>query len=226
VLCYSPKERTWKDTETPAGPAPLLQDSADGLSWAALCADPVNQEVLLFGGGGVLTENGSPGTWVYSPEKNAWRKLALKTEPPPRALSPMVFDPATKKVLLFGGDSLDRVRADTWLYDCATRTWEERKPAVGPSPRFGHALLRLPKSDKIVLIGGKGYRTSNDYYAMLYRALPVEIWTYDVAKNEWALVQRVEKGGPPQIPNEAACAAAADDDTVVFRARNRPARPG
>jgi len=216
VLCYDPNERAWKDMKAPVGPMPQAQSYMDSLSWSALCADPVNRELLLFGGCGVATENGSPGTWVYSPEKNEWRKLELKSEPPPRALSPMAFDPAAKKIVLFGGDGLDRVHADTWLYDCATRTWEEKKPAVGPAPRFGHALLALPKSGRVVLIGGKAYRTTNDYYAMLYRALPFEVWTYDAGRNEWALVQRLEKGGPPQIPNEAACAAASGDDAVVF----------
>ncbi|HOX07993.1 MAG TPA: kelch repeat-containing protein, partial [Planctomycetota bacterium] len=164
TLCYDPKERTWKDTKAAAGPMPEV-GGRGGLSWSAMCADPVNKEILLFGGCGVLTPDGSPGTWVYAVEKNEWRKLDLKTEPPPRALAPMVYDPATKKIVLFGGDRLDQLYADTWVYDCASRTWEEKKPALSPSPRFGHALLRLPKSGKIVLLGGKGYSSSTDYCA-------------------------------------------------------------
>jgi hypothetical protein len=215
VLSYEPKERVWKETGAPAGPMPVVTSHRQSLSWSALCADPVNQEILLFGGCGVLTPDGSPGTWAYSPKKNEWRKLDVKTQPPPRALSPLVFDPKTKKIVLFGGDRLDQLYADTWVYDCATRTWEEKKPAVSPAPRFGHALLHLPKSGQLVLLGGKGYSSSTAYNAILYKSLPFEAWTYDVSKNEWALLHRLEKDGPPQVATEAGCAAA-DGDTVLF----------
>ena len=216
LLSYEPAARVWKDLKPPPGPMPETTSHRSGLSWSALCADPLNQELLLFGGCGVLTENAAPGTWVYAPGKNEWRKLEAKCEPPPRALSPMVYDPAAKKILLFGGERLDQLYADTWVYDCATRTWEERKPALSPSPRFGHALLHLPKSGKLVLLGGKTYSSSTSYLATLYKALPFEAWSYDLGKNEWALLQRLESGAPPQPPTEAAVAAASDGDAVLL----------
>jgi hypothetical protein len=216
TLRYTPSERTWQNLKPAASPMPEV-GARGGLSWSAMCADPVNREIVLFGGCGLTTvSNASPGTWVYAPASNEWRKLDLAVEPPPRALAPMVFDPASGKIVLFGGDRLDQLYADTWLYDTKTRTWTEAKPARSPSPRFGHALLVLPKSKKIVLIGGKQYSSSTDYCAALYRPLPFDVWTYDVGRNEWSLLQRIEKGGPPQPPTEAACAAVADDDTVLF----------
>ncbi|MBE7467303.1 MAG: hypothetical protein HS116_27835 [Planctomycetes bacterium] len=216
VLRYDPKARTWEDLKAPVGPMPAVNSHRESLSWSALCADEANKEILLFGGCGVATENGSPGTWVYGTEKNEWRKLELAVEPPPRALAPMVFDPATKKIVLFGGDRLDQLYADTWVYDCATRTWEERKPPINPAPRFGHALLRLPQSGAIVLLGGKGYTSSTSYCGVLYKPLPFEAWSYDLAANEWRMIQRLEKGGPTQHPTEASCAAAGADDTILW----------
>lgn len=216
VLCYDAKERIWKETGAPVGPMPLSKTHRESLSWSALCADPVNKEILLFGGCGVLTPDGSPGTWVYSTEKNEWRKLSLKVEPPPRALSPMVYDPASKKIILFGGDRLDQLYADTWVYDCATRTWEEKKPVISPSPRFGHALIQLPKSGKIILVGGKGYRSSTDYNTLHTKALPFEMWKYEVATNEWKLIQRYDKEGPPEYANCAAVATSSDLDMVLL----------
>jgi len=105
---------------------------------------------------------------------------ALAAEPPGRARSQTAFDPVHKKIVLFGGDGLDRVLSDTWLYDCATRTWEQRFPARCPAPRAGHILAWLPKAGKIVLAGGY----SRDWLAQ-------EIWTYDVAANEWAMLLHV-----------------------------------
>ena len=229
TLCYDPKLRQWNNLQPNTSPSPSARSYKGSLAWAAMCADCVNREIVLFGGCGLNTERAGPGTWVYSTEKNEWRKLKLDTQPPVRALSPMVYDPGTKKIVLFGGDRLDQLYADTWVYDCQTRTWEQRKPPISPSPRFGHALLYLAKSKTIVLLGGKGYTSSCSYCARLYRPLPFEMWTYDVSANEWSLFKRFEQNGPPQIATAAACAAAGDDDTVLWvglgTKRSRPGGP-
>jgi len=228
TLRYDPAARVWKDLKPPAVPVPATRSTGGGLSWGAMCADPINKEIVLFGGGGLATERVGPGTWVYSTERNTWRKLDLEIEPPVRALSPMVFDRQSKRIVLFGGDRLDMLYADTWVYDPATRRWEERKPPVSPSPRFGHALLYLPGSGKVVLLGGKHYTSSLSYLARLYKPLPFEMWTYDVSGNAWRLIRRFEakkadassssgqRVAPPLHYTEAAVAAADDGDNVLL----------
>jgi hypothetical protein len=215
TLRYLNNEWRWIDLEPANSPATATRSYKESLNWGAMCADPVNREIVLFGGCGFAVDGGSPGTWVYSPEKNTWRKLELDVEPSSRALSPMVFDPVSKKILLFGGDGLDHLKADTWLYDPVTRTWEERKPAVGPSPRFGHAFVSLPKSGKLMLVGGNGYTSSTSYQAMLYRRLPIEIWSYDVPADSWSLVSRTEQGGPQADPVRELAAAVNDRDELL-----------
>jgi len=224
TLRFDPIKGEWKDLQPAISPAPASNSYKSTLNWAALCADPVNQELVLFGGCGLTNDGAGPGTWVYSPARNAWRNLQLKSQPSNRALSPMAFDPTTKKIVLFGGDELDTVQGDTWVYDCTTRTWEERRPEVAPSPRFGHALLHLPRSGKVALVGGKGYTSSLSYQAMLYRVLPFEVWLYDVDKNAWSLVQHLDKDGPPQIANQFLAAAVNEDDTVVLIAPQTSAK--
>lgn len=229
TLCYDPKLRQWTDLQPGTSPAPPARHYKRSLAWAAMCADGVNKEIVLFGGCGLNTQRAGPGTWVYSTEKNEWRQLELDTQPPVRALAPMVYDPETQKIVLFGGDRLDQLYADTWVYDCRTRTWEERRPPISPSPRFGHALLYLPKSKTVALLGGKGYTSSCSYCARLYRPLPFEMWTYDVSANTWSMFEGIEEGGPPQIATAAACATAGDDDTVLWvglgTKRSRPGGP-
>ena len=105
---------------------------------------------------------------------------ALAAEPPGRARSQTAYDPVHKKIVLFGGDGLDRTLSDTWLYDCATRTWEQRFPERCPAPRAGHILGWLPKAGKIVLAGG---------YSRDWRAQ--EVWTYDVEANDWKMLLHV-----------------------------------
>lgn len=99
---------------------------------------------------------------------------ALAPEPPGRARSPLAYDGAARKVVLFGGDGLDRVRGDTWVYDCASRRWEQRFPEPSPAPRAGHILAWLPQTKKIVMAGGYDRRR-----------LPQDVWVYDVAANAW-----------------------------------------
>ena len=227
TLRYDPVARTWQDLQPAEGPAPLSKSYKESLNWGALCADPINQEIVLFGGCGLPVEGAGPGTWVYSQKKNAWRNLKLKVQPPARALSPMVFDPVSKKILLFGGDGLDHLRSDTWLYDPATRTWEERTPAISPTPRFGHALLFLPKSQKLLLVGGNGYTSSTSYQAMLYRRLPLEMWTYDVGRDVWELIRRTEQDIPLPNPTRELAAAVNNEDNLLLvtteQGRQQPA---
>ena len=290
TLCYDSAARTWEDL----GAKPRTSCRI----WGSMCYDPVNKEILHAGGDGGSAD---VGTWVYSIEKNEWRRLefgsakirglsakakdlrwqakallgacsnrfaitetpeeakaglvakaaalaaaaeklaaevkaaalaaaektagevagrrleaagaalkaagptlsgaitpqviaavraarvtceqvvdALASEPPGRARSETAYDPVRKKIVLFGGDGLDRVLSDTWLYDCATRTWQQRFPEKCPAPRAGHILAWLPKAGKVVLAGGY----SRDWLAQ-------EIWTYDVAVNEWKLLLHI-----------------------------------
>jgi len=139
---------------------------------------------------------------------------ALSPEPPGRARSQIAYDAANQKIVLFGGDGLDRVLSDTWVYDCKTRTWEQKFPTVCPAPRAGHILAWLPKAKKIVLAGG-------------YSRIPLtqEIWTYDTAANKWTLLMRAplvrerHRSYSPACPNTNArtvqVGAVNDDDVLV-----------
>jgi RNA polymerase sigma factor (sigma-70 family) len=109
---------------------------------------------------------------------------ALSSQPPGRARSPIAYDAANRKIVLFGGDGLDRALSDTWLYDVKTRKWEQKFPKVAPSPRAGHLLGYLPKAKKIVVAGGYS-RTP----------LPQDLWSYDASANQWKLLKTVALTG-------------------------------
>ena len=116
--------------------------------------------------------------------EDAWEALDDVTEdlaaaPPKRAYCRPAVDEKRGKIVVFGGHRLDRLTADTWVYDCATRSWEQRRPKLSPAPRYGHGLVWLPTSGRILLADGAG------------RA---EIWVYDIEADEWALL--VESGVP------------------------------
>jgi hypothetical protein len=105
---------------------------------------------------------------------------AVAAEPPPRGLSPAVYDPEHRKIMVFGGDQLDRTFSDTWLYDCKTRRWEQRFPKKAPCPRAGHLMVWLPEAKRVFLAGGyTRHRLAQDK------------WVYDVERNEWGFVNLV-----------------------------------
>jgi hypothetical protein len=176
TITYNPVTRLWEQ------PVVNTRPGANGigrLKWGSLCYDAYNKEIVLFGGCGYDTLSGSVGTWTFKPATNTWTKLNLTLAPGGIANSPLVYDPVNHVIVMFGGDHLDELRNQTWVYDCPTRTWSKKNPSVRPSPRGGHAFLYLPKSKKIVLIGGYNYQSGS---------VP-EMWTYDVGGNAWNLIK-------------------------------------
>ncbi len=145
---------------------------------------------------------------------------ALALQPPPRALSRLVYDASAKKVVLFGGDRLDMLYADTWVFDCAKGRWMEQRPASSPAPRGGHALVYLPRAKRTLLFGGYTYTSTSDYCGRQYREHPFQMWVYEAAKNEWRLLPHSGQKTPATT-----AVAASDDDTVlaVQGVRYRPA---
>jgi hypothetical protein len=213
---YDPAGRSWADLAPKTHPEKELGGI---LLWGSMCYDRHNRRFLLFGGGNVQTERGDPGTWTFTPATSTWEQQAVGPQPPQRANSRLVYDPVAKKAILFGGDALDHLLADTWAYDMAAGKWEQRRPRVSPSPRAGHALVWLPRAKKVLLLGGYGYTSATGYVEGLYRHLPFEAWTYDTAADTWQLLGHFEGKSAPEGPANGFLPAAADeDDTVVVLA--------
>ena len=117
------------------------------------------------------------GTWVFSEAKKTWRAIGqpLRDQPPGRVLCDAAYSPWAKKIVMFGGEDFQRCLRDTWIYDCATRTWNEAKPKVGPSARACHATVTVPDQKVVLLAGGYGPGW-----------VPLrDVWVYSLEKNEW-----------------------------------------
>lgn len=218
TFSYHPKLREWKLIHAPdekAQPPALLL-------WGSLCYDPINKQILLFGGGGVDAPDGRPHTWVLDVKTDKWRRLKLKMEPPARCNSRMVYDSKNKVVVLFGGDGQDRGLADTWLFDVTTQRWQERKPPKSPFPRSCHAMAYLEKSGIVLLVGGLAVAPYQKV-----RQLSEQAWVYDVAKNQWtpltAKVPRWRWASMENIPKTdeviLATASPSDHSRVTYRFR-------
>jgi len=105
-------------------------------------------------------------------------------EPPPRALSPIAYDAKSKLFVIFGGDHLDYLTNDTWVFDPAAKRWAKRTPKTAPPPRANHTLTAAGDGT-IVLKGGYTYTSSTDYVGAQYRDHNDGEWVYDIGANTW-----------------------------------------
>ncbi|MGE3803212.1 MAG: kelch repeat-containing protein [Gemmataceae bacterium] len=216
---YDPARREWTDLAPETDPERTLKGN---LLWSSMCYDQHNKQFVLFGGGNIESARGDPGTWTYTPSSNKWEQLELDVQPPARANARLCYDPVHKKIVLFGGDRLDQLFADTWTFDVVKKKWEEQKPARGPGPRAGHALVWLPRAKKALLLGGYGYTSGTGYVERLYRPLPFEAWVYDAGSNRWDLLLHTDLGktAPQSEANFFTSAAADKNDNALVLADN------
>lgn len=107
----------------------------------------------------------------------------LDSEPGPRALSPLVYDAKSKLFILFGGDHLDYLTNDTWVFDPVQKFWQQRHPEGAPPPRANH---QLAAADGVIkMSGGYTYSNNTDYMGGPYINLNDGAWVYDLAADTW-----------------------------------------
>jgi hypothetical protein len=98
--------------------------------------------------------------------------------------------------------------ADTWVYDPAANTWEQRFPPVSPPARHGHKLAYDAGSDRVVLFGGDtGERWLGD------------TWAYDSDANTWTEVPTGE--GPWPVAQQAMAYDPVADRVVLWGGAER-----
>ena len=90
-----------------------------------------------------------------------WTKLSPTTSPPIREGASMVYDPALKEVVLFGGAwslfgvmGINGYLNDTWTFNGTT--WTQLSPADSPSAREDASMVYDPALKEVVLFGGEG----------------------------------------------------------------------
>lgn len=125
-------------------------------SGAEMAYDPVNGNIVLFGGelGG---DDWTSETWIF--DDGEWRLVDTPTSPPPREMMAMAFDPILGRILMFGGYGSPTYRHDTWTFDGST--WARVRLDEKPAWRAGAKLAFDPIRQQLVLFGGLTYRAHN-----------------------------------------------------------------
>jgi hypothetical protein len=122
--------------------------------WSNMVYVPGTRTVLLFGG--TNTPNGDDcfdDTWAWNGITKTWTQLHPATHPSARGPNQLVFDEATRRVVLFGGVTSGLTElTDTWTWDGVN--WTQQFPASNPGPRNGLAMVYDAALGAIVLFGG------------------------------------------------------------------------
>jgi N-acetylneuraminic acid mutarotase len=174
----------------PAGPAPVPHTGF------AADYDPNTGRLILFGGWEAQPSSEDPDkvgavndTWAYDPAVNIWTELVpTGPAPTPRWAAAIAYDPATQRLILFGGWDSVACLDDTWAYDAVANTWTELQPS-GPKPgeRWGYAAAYDSSAGQMVLFGGESLTGQFS-----------DTWAYDPVANTWTELKPTGKSPAPR----------------------------
>ncbi len=108
----------------------------------------------------------------------------LAGAPGPREQPAAAYDPVDKCVVLFGGNHGDYALADTWVLDCATKSWRRVWSKSAPSPRFAATMHWNDEKKMLALNGGNTILNKMEYQQGEMPA-PAGEWLFDVKSSEW-----------------------------------------
>jgi len=130
------------------GPAPEPRTAASAIY------DPINDEMVVFGGGGIGND-----TWVLGLSgAPVWRKLSpLGQIPPARREHTAIFDPGSQRMIIFGGNTSTRsYDNDVWALSLNEPvTWTQiMVPPPRPLGRSNHVAVGDPQLGRMIVEGG------------------------------------------------------------------------
>ena len=126
---YDPAANTWSKVRPVSG--------SISRTFVAVAYDPTRPAVFFVGG-----HDGSSapriGTRVGTPDGASWADVSTSVQPPALTGAALVYDPAGKRLILFGGDTGSGLSAATWVLAAATPV---PGPATEPPSIFGRVPL-------------------------------------------------------------------------------------
>jgi hypothetical protein len=123
--------------------------------FSSMVYDAKLKKTVLFGGYDELNYRRETWTW----DGTEWKRVTKDSGPSNRGLASMFYDPASQKTYVYGGigrpTTADRIvrYGDMWSFDGTN--WTELKTLTKPPARYGAATVFDPKSNSILMVGGK-----------------------------------------------------------------------
>jgi hypothetical protein len=128
--------------------------------------DASSNRMTIFGGQDCFSTLFND-TWVLTNANGlggapTWIQLATAGTPPsPREIGNVGYDPATNRMIVFGGASTGGSLADVWVLTNAnglggTPTWIQLSPSgAGPAARSTHSTVYDPATNTLIIFGGE-----------------------------------------------------------------------
>jgi Galactose oxidase, central domain len=136
----------------------------------------------------------------------AWKKISTANAPSARSAPAMAFDPATQKIILFGG--YDGVhRNDTWSFD--GKNWTLLSPPLSPPGRAAANMTLDVPSGRLVMFGGFD---GQNYLG--------DTWIWDGASSRW--IQAHPKASPPVATEPMVFTDPVDGHATVYGGYSNP----
>lgn len=134
---------TWSKRETSTSPA--------ARSGASLAFDEATGSTVLFGGGtGPSQLSLLADTWTW--DGRLWTIHHPVSSPPARTRGSLTYDPRTRTMILFGGQTDHGWLADTWAWDGTN--WTQETSTSMPPARSGASLEYDETRGSLILTGG------------------------------------------------------------------------
>ncbi len=160
----------WVDI-TPAGDSPGPRRNA------AAIYNPVDHEIVLFGGRGSSGDHGD--LWRFDLSDGSWDRIDAGEGPVPRSTHNAVYDEVSHRMVVWSGRKLDvdgsEFFSDVWGLDIANSQWSLLH-ASGDSPnrRYGTAAVYDPLSHSLVNFAG--FTTAGRFD---------DTWAFDLGGSGW-----------------------------------------
>jgi hypothetical protein len=182
---------TWNGTDWLASPQSLkLPDPSFSYT---LTYDTATRQLLAVGSTHPVNAEGKQTEQTWTWDGHTWSQVHPVHSPPPLADAASAYDPASRRVILFGGAHLDDnggagdASADTWAWDGTD--WTMLHPAAHPTTRRGAAMATDDALGRPILFGGVD-RAPEDTGATVF----ADTWSWD--NDTWVRVQTATAPSP------------------------------
>ena len=110
-------------------------------------------QMIVFGGYGWGQKN---DMWSYDFDIEAWQEIddGNGIGPSVRSAHATCFDEINKLIIVFGGDSPEGFRADTWGFDTSIQEWRILQDGYNQYGWFCHSMVYDSERERVLMFGG------------------------------------------------------------------------
>jgi hypothetical protein len=122
---------------------------------AGMAFDSGHNQVVMFGGSPVTSNNNFNDTWIWNGANQTWTNVNPANPPGAREIFSMAYDSVHGNTVLFGGfEAPNNPQSDTWTWNGTA--WKPLTTPHAPSQRYYYAMAFDGTTQNVVLFGGTG----------------------------------------------------------------------